>query len=262
MAMVWGEVSAFLSMEKGVIRTTRDLAFRPGQTIKSYLEGERNGLTNPLRYLFLSAALTATLMFVAVSMRGPAILPPMNSKPSRPTEVDKKLAQADQLLSEVVKQTSDEQSPLRSRFRASIARRAREDLKMTVPQRMFDLSITWANAILIAALPINAVLTWAAFRKTEFNLAEHIAVNAFILGFQNFLAIIMLVPGLYVGMHFFTAVYLILSVVYQVGIWRSVFELTGWRQMLLLVGVTLAAFVGFMLIQAISSAIFFWISLW
>ena len=230
--MVFEEFMAFVSLEKGALFTTYKLSTNPGKTIRSYLDGERKRLTNPMRYLAMSTALVtlAYVMFMprtdfgdefeqGMKFGGETDVSAALGEPDN-EELAQKASTSTTLLAEIEQET---ESP----FLRSKARIAREAMEETLSQRVGDVSLTWMNVLLLAALPINAVLTWLVFRKAKLNFAEHFATNAFILGLQNILAIIMLFPSLIGGMALFTAIYMVMSFTYQYIAWRNTFRFKG-----------------------------------
>ena len=55
-------VHAFLHADKGVIHLTKELARRPGLTVKAYVAGQRKRYFNPFSYLVISVAVSVFLV--------------------------------------------------------------------------------------------------------------------------------------------------------------------------------------------------------
>jgi hypothetical protein len=47
----------------------------------------------------------------------------------------------------------------------------------------------YGNALLLATVPLFALATWAVFRARRLNVAEHLALNAYVFGQQNVLSL-------------------------------------------------------------------------
>ncbi len=251
---VFSEVLAFLSWEKGSPHTSWRLLRSPGRTIRSYLEGERDRLTNPLRYLIMACAIV-TAVFVLFMPRadfsGGASLSGMDR------DWD---SEAPDLLP-VVEETRERLMTLRDQaptsFLAKNCEHALEALDTSLSLKVAEINLTWMNVFLLLALPVNTAITWLFFRHAQLNVAEHVAANAYILGLQN-LASIVTVPAIrleLIGMATITAIYMLLSFGYQFVAWRQLFQLRGWKRTILgLVGVILSV-IGFIFLQGIATVL-------
>lgn len=225
MAMVWEEFRSFFSLEKGALFTTLQLLRRPGETIRSYLGGSRKKLTNPIRYLAMATAFV-TLGYVTLMPReqfvdnveqgmgmggGAETLEPEDT-------IDTSTVQ--ELLSTLETEADDP-------FQVAKIREAKKILGESVQERVAEISLTWMNVFLLCALPINTLLSWLAFRKAKHNIAEHVAINSYVLGFQNLLAIVFLPPSVLHSPELWSLIYLACSYFYQVTAWRQTFQLKG-----------------------------------
>lgn len=221
---VLAEVTAFLSWEKGVPYTTRALVRSPGATIHRYLDGDRSRLTNPVRYLLMSCALT-TAAFIFFMPRDQSI---------RDLERGMELsgARTSETTSELESKLEDARTSLKDLDVDAVptivrknSRTALTALDRSLAEQLTEISLTWMNVFLLLALPINASLSWLFFRKSRLNVTEHIAANAYILGFQNFLSLFM-VPFAALGYSVSSStVYMFASFIFQFIAWKQTFRL-------------------------------------
>ena len=222
--------------------------------MRAYIGGARGKLTNPIRYLAMSTALITLAyvllmppeVFVGDVEQGMELAGDTESIPAVETtpEIAEKVAEASRLLGDIESATDNSFLRLNSR-------EAKAVLEETVPQRVAEISLTWMNVFLLAALPINSVIAWILFRKERFNLAEHIAINSYILAFQNFLALAFFFPGLVISMGITTTIYLLCSFCYQFVAWRQVYRLRGIAMNFLGVVAVAASAVCFLILQAV-----------
>ncbi len=57
-------IGHFLEVDRGLLLTVRELTLRPGRTIRSYVQGQRQRYTNPFTYLFLWVGLSVLVWSV------------------------------------------------------------------------------------------------------------------------------------------------------------------------------------------------------
>ncbi len=266
--MVGEELLAFLSLERGGLHTSYRLLVSPGKTIRSYLDGQegvRRRITNPLRYLAMSTALV-TLAYLFFMPRaqfnaqfelgqdlGAGVTGGTESLDEDASTLDVKTIAVNRLLSEIEEQSEDMAMQLN-------AREAKKVLEQTTASRVGDITLAWMNLFLLSSLPLNACLTLLAFRRSEFNVAEHFAINAFILGFQNLAAVVVLVPGVIVDMGVSSAIYMLLSFTFQFVVWRQVFQWRGvlqnvWGFLVLIVSV-----LSYVTLQGVATFTILWIA--
>lgn len=266
--MVAGELLAFLSLERGGLHTTFRLLVSPGKTIRNYLDGKhgvRRRITNPLRYLAMSTALV-TVAYVFFMPRdqfsadfelgqgmGAGMAEDSEEVSVEESTILAKTDEVAQLLSEIEQGSED-------RNLRQNAREANVAMQATTATRVGDITLAWMNVFLLAALPLNTILTYVAFRRSGFNLAEHCAINAFVLGFQNVAAVCVLVPGSLGNMGISSAIYMLLSFTFQFIVWRQVFVLRGfqrnaWGFVMLLVSVF-----SYITLQGVATFAILWIA--
>lgn len=250
---VWNEVLDFLSFERGALYTFVHLCRHPGKTIRRYLDGHRQKLTNPVRLLLMSCAIaTAAYVFILPPAENAKWIEKGFSELREPEqeEVAEKLASARGALEEVL-ETAEESHVARN------SRRALDVLDRSLAEQMSEIMATWMNVFLLFALPINTVLTWICFRKAKLNIAEHVVTNAYIQAVQNLVSIIVPVFAAvgWVGIGTGSAVYMLSGFAYQFVVWRQVFNLRGFVQSLLSVAALIASVIGFLVLEGMMLAI-------
>lgn len=221
------EIMAFFQMEKGALRTTFQMATRPGATIREFLHEDRSRLTNPLRYLAMCTALVTLTMFLFSFGSAPPQFDPENDESIKAAlggelteEVKQKWRNSLSLLDEI---TSDTENA----FMRLNSRQARKVLVESVGGRAGEIAVSWMNVFLLANLPLFSVMTWLVFRRSQLNVWEHVVVNAYIMGFQNILSLAAFPPS-WMGYPMESAtVYLCVSGAYQFWVWRSIFNVRG-----------------------------------
>ncbi|MFN3190089.1 MAG: DUF3667 domain-containing protein [Aureliella sp.] len=258
MGMVWEELCAFASLERGAIYTLVQLARRPGDFIRSYLAGDRQRATNPIRFVAMSTAFI-TVLYLTVMPRDAFV---GQFEQSIDAEVElQRLSEADiattSQASELLKQL---EAGTDSRFLRSKARNANATLQESMPQRLGSITLSWMNIFLLAALPLNTLLTFLAFRKANYNIAEHVVINAFVVAFQNFMGILAFVPIGDSGAAAASIVYLFLSFTYQFVVFRSVFHYRSILGTVFTLVIVMIAALAYITLQGIATFILLWIS--
>lgn len=250
-SFVWKEIVAVVSWEKGSAYTLARLCLRPGKTIHAYLDGERQRLTNPIRFLLMTCAIvTAAYLFgLPRNAYKEAAESPLttNSWDAVQPELLAKVETARSLLAEI--RDGTDQSFLRRD-----ADMALDALNQSLMSQMSEISLTWMNVFLLFGLPVNAVITWFFFCKANLNFTEHVVANAYILGVQN-LAAVLVVPLTLLGWGDFgtsSLIYMLLSFVYQFVAWKQVFAIQGFVRYALGLFAILLSILGFMLLQGIA----------
>lgn len=253
---VWKEIVAFFAWEKGSPYTAALLCMRPGKTIHAYLDGERERLTNPIRFLVLTCAIVTTAYLFGLPRDAfpNSANAPLNGSDweSVQPEMMEKLNQTRSLLSEI-------RDEAEQKFLRRDAEHALETLEQTPMSQMAEISLTWMNVFLLFGLPINAMISWLFFRSARLNLTEHIAANAYIMGVQN-LGAVLTVPLFYLGWFDFGKIallYMLLSFIYQFVAWKQVFAIRRvFRYALGLFAIVLSM-IGYVLVQAIAIAVIY-----
>lgn len=250
-SFVWSEILAIVSWEKGSPYTLARLCFAPGKTVHSYLDGHRERLTNPIRFLLLTCAVvTAAYVFgLPKNTYVEAAESPMTSSSwdSVEPELLEKVNETRALLSEI--RDGTEQNFLKRN-----ADHALDAINQSLMSQMAEISRTWMNVFLLFGLPVNAVITWLFFRRAKLNFTEHVVANAYILGVQN-LAAVLVVPVALLGWGDFgisTLIYMLLSFVYQFVAWKQVYQIRGFVRNIIGLFAIILSVLGFMLLQGIA----------
>ncbi|MDX1927560.1 MAG: DUF3667 domain-containing protein [Pirellulaceae bacterium] len=253
---VWKEIVAFLAWEKGSPHTATLLCMSPGKTIHAYLDGQREQLTNPIRFLLLTCAIVTTVYLFSLPRYAfqNSVESPLQGSgwDSVQPEMMEKLNQTRSLLAEI-------RDKAEQKFLRRDAQQALETLEQTRMSQMAEISLTWMNVFLLFGLPINAIISWLFFRSANLNLTEHIAANAYIMGVQN-LGAVFTVPLLYLGWIDFGRIallYMLLSFIYQFVAWKQTFAIRGvFRYALGLFAIVLSM-IGYVFVQAIAIAVIY-----
>jgi len=248
---VWREFFAFFSLEKGSLHTLARLCRNPGKTIHAFLDGERERLTNPIRFLLMACAVVTAVFLMGMPRAMYAEAAKNNvidkSLESLPREQKEKISSAREMLTEI--RDGSTNSFLQTKTQSAI-----EALDRSFAMKYAETSLTWMNAILLLALPINAFISWLFFRSAKLNFTEHIVANAYIIGIQN-LASVFLIPLAYfnwVDLNISTAVYMLVSFAYQFVAWKQVFRLRGILSSLIGFFALFLSLVAFIVLQAVA----------
>lgn len=253
---VWKEIVAFFAWEKGSPYTAALLSMSPGKTIHAYLDGQRERLTNPIRFLLLTCAIVTTAYLFGL---------PRDAFPSS-AESSLQVSDWDSVQPEMMEKLNQTRALLlelrdkaEQKFLRSDALQALETLEQTPMSQMAEISLTWMNVFLLFGLPINAVLSWLFFRNANLNLTEHIAANAYIMGVQN-LGAVFTVPLFYLGWMDFgkiALVYMLLSFIYQFVAWKQVFAIRGIIRYALGLFAIVLSMIGYVFVQAIAISVIY-----
>ena len=259
MQMVWEELFAFASLEKGTLHTIYRLCRHPGGTILAFLNGERGKLTNPLRFLAMSTAVITVLFVLFMPREEIEEQMQIGAEAVRDQTMDEQLKDTEVVPSISVEQIDNLLEVLEvegeNRIIRSNAGRAREILGEQIWDRLSDIYYSWMNVFLLAALPINSVLTRIAFARSGLNFAEHIVINSFILGVQNFFAVMTLVPRVSVLPEVMYFGYMLLSFGFQFVAWRQVFDARGIVGSLLNLAMIFLSIGFYLVLQAVGMAV-------
>ena len=104
------------------------------------------------------------------------------------------------------------------------------------------------NLLLLLILPFYALGSYWLFRKNQWNFAEHLVINAYILGYQNAIYLLFF-PLLFLpGSH---NIYLLATLIYHLYAYRLVFEAPGFRGLIRAFGAFLVSYLLYYLFIAI-----------
>ncbi|MBI1191697.1 MAG: DUF3667 domain-containing protein [Bacteroidetes bacterium] len=194
----------FFALEHGLLRTIKELALRPGTTIRSYLfTDQRAHLSNPVGLALLTAGLTVFLMV--------------------------KTGSVDKIVNNGF-ETGVELSPAAPENETATTA-AEEDDSLSAalgPEKLEGLIADYYNIVLLAAIPVLSLFSFIFFRKDRFYYAEHLVVNTYITGFQNVLY--MPIAPFLGKLPELSLVYLAASMSYQIWVYMAVFSGTRWQR--------------------------------
>ena len=192
----------FFALEYGLLRTIRELALRPGTTIRQYLfTDERANLSNPVGLALLTAGITVFLMVKSGSVD---------------TIVNKEFEEV------------AERSPATSQHDEAPVEAS--TLADTVgPEQLEGLIADYYNIVLLAAIPVLSLFSLLFFKKDKFYYAEHLVINTYITGIQN----VMYMPiAPFLGkIPELSMAYLGASMTYQIWVYMSIFSGTRWQRL-------------------------------
>lgn len=149
---LWNDVALhFFQMDRGLLRTLRDMLINPGRVIRRYVDGQRRRYVNPFTYLFTGAA-TSLVSFSFLK--------------------DSFTRWVQQTLASSAAHTPELLSPGKTKIFAEL-----------------NLKLTQYNAytMLVMALPF-ALLLRIFFSKQQINLAESFVFALFCFGHVAFLS--------------------------------------------------------------------------
>jgi len=251
---LWKEIFAFISGEKGAMYTTAMLCRQPGTTIRGYLDGDRQRLTNPMRYLLLACALVTTaFLFGLPKDTYKETVKPLgtsSSLDSLPPELTLKLVETRKLLTNIRDESKEG-------ILSKNSENALEALDRTLILEATEIGMTWMNVFLLLALPVNAVISWICFRSAKRNLTEHVVANAYILGLQNLAAIWVVFFSLLNWIDFYTStlIYMPLSFIYQFLAWKQTFAVRGILPSIICIFGLMMSITGYLILQGIGTAL-------
>ncbi|MBC7826679.1 MAG: DUF3667 domain-containing protein [Chitinophagaceae bacterium] len=136
--------------DKGVFHLLKCLSIRPGTTAKEYLQGRRKAYFNPFTFFLLIMG-----VFVFLNM--------YFNPPRKTVEPDTRV------LARIPTETGKQNY---------IATMDRVD-------RVSGFTRNNGNILAMVAVPYISLITWAFFRKREYNYAEHLAANMMFITFSN-----------------------------------------------------------------------------
>ena len=102
-----------------------------------------------------------------------------------------------------------------------------EESTMVAADRRFD---NWMNFLVLLLIPISSLVTMAVFKRHQQNYAEHLILNAFILGQQGLMSsvtqpIFYFFPGLFAGYFLF---YFLIGLIYDCYVFKQTFDEPLW----------------------------------
>lgn len=244
------ELREALVIERGFLFTFWRMLTRPAESLDLILRGPDRRFQDPVKFLFICVALSTLALNLNIGQQ----VSVANTTPGTPA-ADPGLKAAEEQLLGMIKSP---ESLLTTKFQA---KRALRELQMTTPDWFMNQTFKWMNLALLIAVPFYAIGTWLVFHR-HFNFAEHLVINGYIFSIQCLLSILTL-PINFWSLGWGSAIYFVISTVYQMVAWCWVFQIRGWREWcgctFLLVAVTMIYFVATTLVLVgVTTAVFLW----
>ncbi|MDR1055043.1 MAG: DUF3667 domain-containing protein [Prevotellaceae bacterium] len=146
------QIQSVFNIDRGFFFTIKELLVRPGETIRNYVEGKRIRYFKPFSFTFLAATIYALLVLIF----GDKIVNLVN----------------DGIADSMVDYTDGEMHDFDP-----------EAYKQTVQQSM-EVVYSYYGAFTLLTVPLYSLATFFLFKKEGYNYAEHMVINAYIVGLQ------------------------------------------------------------------------------
>ncbi len=202
MKMIYRSILEALNLEKGIFYTIYEFGLRPGKAAYEYLYRDRTKLIHPLRFLVIVVTLAtiATLSFL--------------------TQEDFIQAFTQGISSTADPQVLENLTPEQRSFMDLYSN------NITV------LNLKFFNVFLMISVPIAAIVTLLVYGRKQYNIAEHLVINAFI--YSNSTVIYLLLTPLFFLLPYSTVSvwYLIGSLIYYTFGCYQIFPPKGWKAIL------------------------------
>ncbi|MFK7773857.1 MAG: hypothetical protein AB8F94_17030 [Saprospiraceae bacterium] len=204
MQTIYESILAVLNFEKGFSFTVKNLLLNPGETLSNYLfTAERTKHIKPMNFLILMITIATFLTLQLI-------------KTSNPDAV------SGNEINDVMGGTS-------------------VNLGENIPQKLNNaigifntLVKQYYHIFQLLKIPFFALATFWIFRKKQYNYAEHLIINSFIIAMTTFLFIVAF-PIALIHMNAF-AVLVTVTIIYMFMAYISVFEEKNWKGFLKAIG--------------------------
>lgn len=214
MNQMFMDTLSVLNLDRGILHTMWQMTIRPGSSIRRYLFDDRRKFVHPLRFLFLSAAIAAFINTQFITTQGN-----FDEAIQNKVSINGDLEQSEDDMVTLNLDTDNDGTP------DAESEVSTKELQKMIAVFVVDFLNRYFSLILILFVPIISLFTWIFFRKSNFYYGEHLAVNAFYLGYLN--VIYILISPLLIWGHVASAVmliYFIFGVIFQLFIYARVFE--------------------------------------
>jgi len=204
MQTIYESILAIFNFEKGLSFTIKNLLFSPGKTLNNYFfTHERSKHIRPMNFLLLMVTIATFLTLQLIKSSNPEA---MNGNE----------------INDVMGGTSI-------------------NLGNGVPEKLNDaigifngLVKQYYHIFQLLKIPFFALATFCFFRKKQFNYAEHLIINSYIIAMTTFLFIITF-PIAFIQMKIF-AILITGTILYMFLAYISVFEEKNWKGFLKAIG--------------------------
>lgn len=209
MQTIYESILSIFNFEKGLSFTIKNLLLSPGKTLSNYLfTVERLKHIKPMNFLLLMVTIATFLTLQLLKSSNPDL--------ANVTEIEDVLGGTKVNLGSGVPQ------------------------KLNDAIEIFNKLVTrYYHIFQLLKIPFFALATFWIFRKKQYNYAEHLIINSYIIGMTTFL-FIMVFPVAFVQMNAF-AILLTTTIIYMFVAYISVFEEKNWRGFLKAIGCYLLA---------------------
>jgi small basic protein len=156
---MWALVGQHLKLEKGLLRTLRDMVLRPGATLRLYFDGaQRRAYVNPVTYLLLSAA--SSLLVLQLYKDGYR-----------------------DMLAQGLRAGMGSQAPV-------VPGTSQAEFVQTYTDVMIEVMQNTS----LTSIALVALLVWLLFRGPRLNLAEALVFGLYAMGTGLFLHSLLITP--------------------------------------------------------------------
>jgi hypothetical protein len=192
---LFADFLAVMNLERGVFYTIKGLIMKPSSTNQDYFFGDRRRHAHPLRMLVFTSAIAALLTITLVERTDGGMNFSINEVP---VEMDQYFA--DLTPEEQSKKMAEQQ--LATTFMAFVKKNL--------------------NFVYLLMVPIAALFSALFFMKKGFNFAEHLVVNAFMAGINNFIYIIFFIAVWFWAPAF--AIYTVVVILFNFYFYMTVYK--------------------------------------
>ena len=204
MQTIYESILAVFNFEKGFSFTVRKLLFTPGKTLSNYLfTAERTKHIKPLNFLILMITIATFLTLQLIKFS--------NSDAMSGSEISDVMGGTEVNLGEGIPQ------------------------RLNNAVGIFNtLMKQYYHIFQLLKIPFFALATFWIFRKKQYNYAEHLIINSYIIAMTTFLFII-ISPVAFVDLKVFT-ILITGTIIYMLVAYISVFEEKNWKGFLQAIG--------------------------
>lgn len=192
---MWNEFLDVINFEKGVFFTLKGILLNSKQTVDDYLYGSRFSHANPIRLLLFSTALVTLLNYYFV------IKPTLESQAFKDSESGISIDVGGQnggSFGLFLTNDSTTTESVADTNTTSLLPLSEKEMDKKEQQKLLKESVQKLSEVLdkftFALVPIFAIFTFLFFRKSGYNFTENLAINAFLVSFNNVIGILFIIP--------------------------------------------------------------------
>lgn len=188
LSSIWAYILEIVNFERGIFYTIKALAFYPGSAIREFLFENRNKLMKPIKFLVVSVAVSAVVTHYCM-----------------PSDTD--------ILESVKAQLAQYKLP--------------ENIAATF-EKVQVMSKKYPSVLAVLSVPFLALISFYMFSKKQFNFAEHLILNSYLLAFMNIISIV-LAFIFWMKINWLITIIGVLPLFYILFFYIQVFELPFWK---------------------------------